>query len=192
MTSSASAGRVQTMKYSLCISSNEPTVSDLTSSLWETHYKSQADAVTVGSRAGHPAGSQLTVMAFWRANDPRLMMDSVLLKNSFGKGHRCCRPFPPNKFYTIPFLKLISCALIPGVRIPEGSPPHHSPVLTLGVPTVRAMRTRASAFPMMLTTNMIFRGVGIQTFSVPPNNFILFPLFVKQKNYFSNYPAKSQ
>lgn len=98
----------------------------------------------------------------------------MLPKNSFGKGHRCCRPFPPNKSYMIPFPKLISCALLPGVRIPEGPPPPHSPVLTLRVPTVRARRTSVGlSLSHHAHHNMISPGVGIQTFPVPPNNFIL-------------------
>lgn len=57
MTSSPRAGCVQTMKYSLFMSSNESTFLVSTSSLWEIHDKTQVYALTVGRSASECGAS---------------------------------------------------------------------------------------------------------------------------------------
>lgn len=127
--------------------------------------------LTVGNSGGGGRGTPQGPSerkAFWRANNPRLMMDYVLLENALGKGHRCCIPFPPNKCYSLLFLKLNHVPLFLESESQKAVLPI-TPLCSHSVfPQYGPWEPRlASAFPMMLTTNRI------QTFSEPPSNFIL-------------------
>lgn len=191
-------GASRTMRYSLCMCSNQPTFLVLTSSLWEIHYNTQVCAPTVGRRASECGASPRAwangadFLEGWIIQDA--MKALILPKNSFGKGYCCRRLFPPNQFYTAPLRKFTSCVLILGSESQSAL----LPITPWGTQTQcshsAAMRTSASLslshdahhkwnFLWFGDPNLSFQSHRITL-------FWLFPLFLRGKIISSNCPTK--